>query len=694
LSYRVGSAYITVRPDMSGFNDEVGDQVSALGGTAGAVEMPAEVDTADAAAALDDASQERDVQLDAQADTGTADAELDAAAAERTVPLIAEADTSEADADLDAAAAPREVVIGADDEDAKAKIADLQRQIAIAQLQAKDIEIGTDATASETQIAGLEAQLEELRQPEEIEIDSGKLSEATESAKTLGMTVAAIGAAPSLVGLVSILGGVGAGFAATAEAGGGLSAVTQSLEEDFRSGADGVSGFGAAVQQVGGSGLKDFSDAASLAGAGVGKLFEDLSPEIEAADKLVEDIAGDFSKWAQSVSGSGIESFFSKLFGGINVDELKSDLGDIATIIEHVGEAEQEMSPIAMGALSDVLNLLSHLPPEVITALTAMFLAIKGVGALSDMVQWASSVGDSIDKVKTKLSDLFGSGDDGAAEQAGAETGEAYAGGLEQSASVGDIGEETAADLAEGADTAEGAGEATGAAYAGGIAETAGDGAAGIGAIAGAELADGADTAAGAGAATGAAYAGGLAETAADGAGAAGDVVAAELAAGAGPAEEAGEMVGEGFAAGIAIAGAEAELEAADIAETVDATLATALEIESPSKRLMRRGVDTGLGFALGLSASIGDVQDAASSLAHAAVSELSGITSAQSLGALGAIGGGALSAEPGAMQISVSMGATDGELTNQIVKSLRFAIQGATGGDVQAHLGRGKVRT
>jgi hypothetical protein len=62
-------------------------------------------------------------------------------------------------------------------------------------------------------------------------------------------------------------------------------------------------------------------------------------------------------------------------------------------------------------------------------------------------------------------------------------------------------------------------------------------------------------------------------------------------------------------------------------------------------------------------------------------------------MGALGAEGVAApLGA--GALQLHVSYAGGGDEVTNAIVKGLRFSIQSATGSDVQAHLGRGKVRT
>jgi len=50
--------------------------------------------------------------------------------------------------------------------------------------------------------------------------------------------------------------------------------------------------------------------------------------------------------------------------------------------------------------------------------------------------------------------------------------------------------------------------------------------------------------------------------------------------------------------------------------------------------------------------------------------------------------------ASTGAAQLTVSYAGTGDALTDEIVKSLRYKINGLTGGDVRGALGQGPVRT
>ena len=681
--YNAGTAYISVRPDFSEFSSDISAQMDEQGAQAAEafsasfraeldgslsdiphVTVAADADTAPLDAQLDEATASRVALIGAEAQTDLAQADLDAAAAGRTAVIdVDEVGAAEADADLDEVAHERTAVIGVDDAATEAQAAAVGAELDEA-ARARTATIGVDAsdvTDATTEATALDTALKDTTKPKKVSFDSSDLKEAGENAKSLGMVMGALTFAPSLIGAASILGGVGAGFVAAAQAGGGFDAVAKDLEADFESGAKSASGFSTALKSTGTSGLVDFKGAASDAGAAIGTLFTDLSPEIKTADGFIVDIASDFEKWAKSVNASDIENFFTRLFGGINIGELATDLSDIGGVVVKLVDATEDLSPMAMFGLTDFLDVLKTLPVPVVEALILLFGAIKAVGAVNSFLEWEESFGKALSNIKDKLTGLFAAdADAGAAAAAGTEAGEEYAGGV-----------------AEGA-----------------------EGTAGVGEIAAAELADGAGTAEGAGAATGAAYAGGMGETAADGAAAIGDVVGAELAAGAAPAAEAGEMVGAGFAAGIAVSGAEAEAEAAEIAETVDATLAAALEIESPSKVAFRRGANFGLGFANGIASTKDIAADAAGSLAEASVGSLSGLAEAHSLASLGAVG--AASSLPGvngpmgggAMQMQVTYAGGSDELTTAIVKSLRFSIQGATGGDVQAHLGRGKVRT
>ena len=202
-----------------------------------------------------------------------------------------------------------------------------------------------------------------MSKPRKIDVDTSGLDKAKSDALALGITVAAVGAAPGLLALASVVLGVGAGFAAASTVAGGFTGELSLLEQAARSGAESVGGFSSALGDTGVAAMQDFESAAADVGDALGHLFVDLAPEIDAADGVVKDIAADFDKWAQTVSASDLTDFFSKLFGDVNLDEVKTDLGDIATFIENLAKAEQDMSPLAMGALTAFLDVLGHLNP-------------------------------------------------------------------------------------------------------------------------------------------------------------------------------------------------------------------------------------------------------------------------------------------------------------------------------------------
>jgi len=413
------------------------------------------------------------------------------------------------------------------------------------------------------------------------------------------------------------------------------------------------------------------------------------------------------------------------------------------------------MSPVALEALTDVLNGLAKIPPGVIAGLTLLFVAMKAASVLSGPV---GSVIDAISAYKQ-------------ARSAGDEIGGELASGIEDGAKEAEAGvDEIIGGLGEGAaGEANAAGAAAGGAFAAGV----GEGAGGVGAeISGAIGGIGLLALAGAftagallGAAVGAGFTSGLGVT-----GAAGKLEAAVKSAASGAGswlEEAGEQAAKGFADGFesgisassseaskikdaltsALSGVDSALEsegqqaardfmdglekgfgegladigknvvegliegiesqasdlehvAEDIAHGVVSAIEGVLGISSPSTVTRQDGAWTGEGFGLGLEDSRPFVEHAASQLGAVSAAALSGMGTSQSLGALSAIG--AASSLPGvsgplgtgAMQLQVSWAGGGDELTNAVVKSLRFSVQQNTGGDVQAHLGRGRVRT
>ena len=648
MSYRAGSAYVTVRPDMSGFSDDISGQLSGLdaqaaeaGAGAGAAygeafnaaahtEAPdvadagapaapvtAVAETEEARADLDELTEPRTAVVVADADTGEAELEFDDLGRPRVVPVEADLDDAEIegeaeeldalldsvgrdrtakvglddgdlktgagvdDALLDDVVKPRTAVVVANTESARTTIASLQLQIDILTAQQKGIDIGADATRAELTIATLQAQLADLQKPKEVSISAPGLDAVSPLILTIAGAVATLG--PEAAGAAVGVGLVGAAFGAAASVGGGFTGVLDTLKADLMSGAEQVGGFSSALGETGIASLQDFEGAAADVGDAVGHLFTDFAPEIQDAAKDVEDLAGDFDSWAKSVNASGLDGFLSKVFNSQTISELKGDLSDIVQILKNVGGAIEDISPTALAGLSAALDVLAHIPPGVIAGLIDLFAAMKVAsmisGPVTSAVDWVSGLfggaseaegaGEAagageeaaaafIEGFRSGLAGISAVGEEAAAQladgapaagAAGAETGEAYAAGIEGAAAVGALGEEVAGDLASGAAAAGAAGAETGEAYAAGL-----DGATAAGAVGeevASELAEGAGAAGAAGTETGAAYAGGV-EEGAQAAGAVGDETAAELESGAAAGAAAGDATGTAFAEGVA----------------------------------------------------------------------------------------------------------------------------------------------
>jgi hypothetical protein len=167
----------------------------------------------------------------------------------------------------------------------------------------------------------------------------------------------------------------------------------------------------------------------------------------------------------------------------------------------------------------------------------------------------------------------------------------------------------------------------------------------------------------------------------------------------------AGISVAQGFANGIISASGYVISAAESIAGTVSNIISSALQINSPSKVMMPIGSAVPEGMAVGMLGGSGFITSAGSQLATITAQSLSGIASAQSLGALSALGVPSISAgatlpgissplTSGPLQLQVTYASTSNALTDAVVGALRFDIQGQAGGDVQAHLGHGVVRT
>lgn len=165
-----------------------------------------------------------------------------------------------------------------------------------------------------------------------------------------------------------------------------------------------------------------------------------------------------------------------------------------------------------------------------------------------------------------------------------------------------------------------------------------------------------------------------------------------------------GSDAGQGFLNGLESKSGSIISEAESIGNSVINTIAKALASASPSKKTMELGAFAGQGLGLGMLSTQGYVEDSANTLAQTGLGALSSLGQANSLQSLAALGvpsistGGKLPGvtsplSTGPLQLQLSYAGSGNQLTDALVGALRADIQGAGGGDVQAHLGRGFVR-
>jgi hypothetical protein len=138
--------------------------------------------------------------------------------------------------------------------------------------------------------------------------------------------------------------------------------------------------------------LTNFGEAAGKVADGVAHLFVAFAPDIDKLPPLVNDLAGAFDKWAQSVTSKGLDDFLSKTFSPSNLALLAKDGKSLGDLVTNIAKASGDMSPLAFDGLSNVLTILGSLPPGVIEAATALFLAAKTIGSISAGVGAISTV--------------------------------------------------------------------------------------------------------------------------------------------------------------------------------------------------------------------------------------------------------------------------------------------------------------
>ncbi|HEY7431993.1 MAG TPA: hypothetical protein VH641_14825 [Streptosporangiaceae bacterium] len=138
----------------------------------------------------------------------------------------------------------------------------------------------------------------------------------------------------------------------------------------------------------GGIALDDFGTALGHVADGLAHLFVQFAPDIDKLPKLINGWATSFDNWATHYKRSGFDNFIKNTFTPENVANLKSTLKASGTLLGNVAKAVQNISPAALGGLSNVLIALSKLTPGQIEALGILYTASKlgssvsGLGAL------------------------------------------------------------------------------------------------------------------------------------------------------------------------------------------------------------------------------------------------------------------------------------------------------------------------
>jgi hypothetical protein len=143
-----------------------------------------------------------------------------------------------------------------------------------------------------------------------------------------------------------------------------------------------------------------------------------------------------------------------------------------------------------------------------------------------------------------------------------------------------------------------------------------------------------------------------------------------------------GQQIGKGFLSGLKSEEKAIEAEMEKIAGIVVKTVDKELGIHSPSTVLRYRGLQSGIGYGLGLDDSTARVRAAASRMAAAAVPAM------RLPGVSAPVRGG------DGMTLTVTYDGPQQGLIREIVTDLRYEISAKSGGDVQRHLGQGKART
>lgn len=447
MSYQAGSAFLSVKPDMSTFSDEVKEGLADLPDAM----VKTGADTSEFSTEVDAAAKGLTATVTADADTARLDAELDAAAKDRTAVIDANADTTAADVQLDAAAKTRTATVKVSVDKSSLSSATSEVSEAFAELAPSPVSLaafggialGPQAVGATVGVVGLGAALVAAAadagafgavavpmftavttaqtaltaaQKQYAAADTTAQRTAAlkaEQAALAGLTPAEQQLATELNGLTTawaavqkaeqpVVGAAIAPWLAAAQE--AVPLVTPLITDASNAiellGNEGKAAFadpfwGTFFSTLGTTGeiaLQDFGQAVGSVGDGLAHLFVTFAPDIDKLPPLVDKAAESFDKWATGVTSGGLENFFDTTFSHANLETLKGDLGDVGSFFSNVSNATQTMSPLAFSGLSVLLQAIGLLPPDAVLALTALFLATKTIGAIGNIAGLAGSV--------------------------------------------------------------------------------------------------------------------------------------------------------------------------------------------------------------------------------------------------------------------------------------------------------------
>lgn len=139
--------------------------------------------------------------------------------------------------------------------------------------------------------------------------------------------------------------------------------------------------------QTGEDALTTFGTAAGSVADGLAHLFVTFAPDIDDLLPLVDKAATAFDNWAKSVTSGGLEDFFKSTFSPANVAALKTDLGDVATVVGNIAKATAQLSPTAFSGLSNLLAVAAKLSPDQLEALAILYGASKATGGAGNLTK-------------------------------------------------------------------------------------------------------------------------------------------------------------------------------------------------------------------------------------------------------------------------------------------------------------------